>query len=43
VTGDTVNLAARLEQAAEPDEILVGPETHRLVRDAILVEPVEPL
>jgi class 3 adenylate cyclase/tetratricopeptide (TPR) repeat protein len=43
VTGDTVNVAARLEQAAEPDEILVGQETHRLIRDAVLVEPVEPL
>jgi class 3 adenylate cyclase/tetratricopeptide (TPR) repeat protein len=43
VTGDTVNVAARLEQAADPGEILVGAETHRLVRDAVRVEPVEPL
>ena len=26
-TGDAVNVAARLEQAAQPDEILLGPET----------------
>jgi class 3 adenylate cyclase/tetratricopeptide (TPR) repeat protein len=43
VTGDSVNIAARLQQAAGPGEILIGPETHRLVRDAIEVEPVEPL
>jgi class 3 adenylate cyclase len=43
VTGDAVNLAARLEQAAEPGEILIGEETQRLVRDAVRVEPVEPL
>jgi class 3 adenylate cyclase/tetratricopeptide (TPR) repeat protein len=43
VTGDAVNVAARLEQAARPDEILIGEETHRLVRHAIRVEPVEPL
>jgi class 3 adenylate cyclase/predicted ATPase len=43
VTGDTVNVAARLEQAAGPLEILLGPLTHQLVRDAVQVEPVEPL
>jgi class 3 adenylate cyclase/tetratricopeptide (TPR) repeat protein len=42
-TGDTVNVAARLEQTAEPGEILLGDPTYRLVRDAVGVEPVEPL
>ena len=41
VTGDAVNLAARLEQAADAGEVLIGAETQRLVRDAVEVEPVE--
>jgi class 3 adenylate cyclase len=43
VTGDAVNVAARLEQAASPGEILIGDPTYRLVRDAVSVEPVSPL
>ncbi len=42
-TGDAVNVAARLEQAAHPGEILLGESTYRLVRDAVRVEAVEPL
>ena len=42
-TGDAVNIAARLEQAAQPGEILIGDETLRLTRDAAQVEAVEPL
>jgi class 3 adenylate cyclase/tetratricopeptide (TPR) repeat protein len=42
-TGDAVNVAARLEQSAEPGEVLVGQGTYRLARDAVVVEPVEPL
>ena len=43
VTGDTVNVAARLEQAAPHGEVLIGRTTYRLVRDAIDAEPVEAL
>ena len=43
VTGDAVNVAARLEQTAASGEILIGAATRALVRDAIRVEPVEPL
>jgi class 3 adenylate cyclase/tetratricopeptide (TPR) repeat protein len=42
-TGDAVNVAARVEQAAGPGEILVGEPTLALVADAVEVEPVEPL
>jgi len=38
VTGDAVNVAARLEQSAEPDEILLGQPTYRLVHDAVEVD-----
>jgi class 3 adenylate cyclase/tetratricopeptide (TPR) repeat protein len=43
VTGDAVNVAARLERSAAPGEILVAEETYRLARDAVQVEPLEPL
>jgi len=43
VTGDAVNVAARLEQAAEPGEILIGELTRDLVRDAVEVKAAEPL
>ena len=43
VTGDTVNTAARLEQAAGPAEIILGELTHRLTRDQIEVEVIPPL
>jgi class 3 adenylate cyclase/tetratricopeptide (TPR) repeat protein len=41
--GDPINVAARLEQAAAPGEILLGEQTFRLVREAVRVEAIEPL
>src|SRR6478752_2162572 len=42
-TGDAVNVAARLEQAAQPGEVLIGGPTLALVRDTAEVEPIAPL
>jgi predicted ATPase/class 3 adenylate cyclase len=43
VIGDPVNVAARLEQAAPTNGILIGERTYELVRDNVEVEEVEPL
>ena len=42
-TGEAVNLAARLEQAAEPGQLLLGPGAHRLTLGRIEVEDVGPV
>ena len=39
VTGDAVNTAKRLEEAAAPDEILISSVTRQLVRNATELEP----
>jgi class 3 adenylate cyclase/tetratricopeptide (TPR) repeat protein len=43
VTGDAVNVAARLYQAAESGEILLGELTHRLAGDGISADAIEPI
>jgi class 3 adenylate cyclase len=43
VTGEAVNVAARLEQSAEPGDVLLGESTYRLVREAVDVELLPPL
>ncbi len=42
-TGDAVNTAARLEQAASAGEILIGEQTFGLVRDAVAAERAPPV
>jgi class 3 adenylate cyclase/tetratricopeptide (TPR) repeat protein len=42
-TGDAVNVAARLQQAAQPRDALIGAETLALVGTAVDVEAVAPL
>jgi class 3 adenylate cyclase/tetratricopeptide (TPR) repeat protein len=42
-TGDAVNVAARLEQAATPGETLLGESTYRLIREAVNAEPLDAL
>jgi class 3 adenylate cyclase len=41
VTGDPVNVAARLEQSARPGDVLLGEETFALVREAVEAEALE--
>jgi class 3 adenylate cyclase/tetratricopeptide (TPR) repeat protein len=43
VLGDTVNLAARLQQAAEPGEILIGPLTYRLTERSVRCGTMRPI
>jgi class 3 adenylate cyclase/tetratricopeptide (TPR) repeat protein len=42
-TGDAVNVAARLQQAAAPNEALIGEATFELVSRAVEAQAVEPL
>ncbi len=43
VSGDAINVAARLEAAADPGMVFIGEPTYKLVRDAVKVEPVPAL
>jgi predicted ATPase/class 3 adenylate cyclase len=42
-TGEAVTLAARLEQSAEPGQLLIGPGAHRLTLGRIEVDDVGPV
>src|SRR5438067_11103303 len=42
-TGEAVNLAARLEQSAEPGQLVLGPGAHRLTLGRIEVEELGPV
>jgi len=39
-TGEAMNVAARLQQAAEPGEILIGPAAHGMTADRVVAEEV---
>lgn len=43
VTGDAVNTAARLEQAATEGEVVVGPGTYAATRDVVEYEELAPI
>ena len=43
VTGDAVNVAARLQAAGTPGDVLVGGSTYRLIRNAVSSEPLGPV
>jgi adenylate cyclase len=40
VIGDSVNVASRLESSAEPNQILIGEETYRNVKDKFKIQKV---
>src|SRR5918998_1334172 len=42
-TGEAVNLAARLQQNAQPNQILIGPGAHRLTLGRIETEEIGPV
>jgi predicted ATPase/class 3 adenylate cyclase len=42
VTGEAVRVAKRLQEAATPNEILIGEATHKLVRRVVVVESSSP-
>src|SRR6187401_1166625 len=39
-TGEALNVAARLQQSAEPGEVLMGPTAHGLTVGAVVAEPL---
>ena len=43
ITGDAVNVAARLQQVATPDTILVGERTYLATREVFEFRPIAPL
>jgi adenylate cyclase len=39
--GDTVNLAARLEELAEVGQVVIGPATYQAIADVAIAHPLE--
>ena len=42
VSGDTMNVAARLQQSAQPGDVVLSESTYRLVQAAVTAEPLQP-
>ncbi|HEV2344265.1 MAG TPA: adenylate/guanylate cyclase domain-containing protein [Actinocrinis sp.] len=43
VAGDVVNIAARLEQAASSGQTVIGESVHRLTRESVVAEALDPI
>jgi class 3 adenylate cyclase/PAS domain-containing protein len=41
--GDSVNLAKRLQEVADPDQVLISEDTYNLVKDKVEVRQLEPI
>src|SRR5438093_7177653 len=41
--GDTVNLAARLQETAQPGEVVIGPGTRQAIRHQAVLRPLGPV
>jgi class 3 adenylate cyclase len=43
VIGDTTNVAARVQAAANPGQVLLGPSAYQQIRDVAAVKPLGPV
>lgn len=42
VSGDTINLSARLSSIAKADQILIGPDTYKIIKKNFIIESLGP-
>jgi class 3 adenylate cyclase len=43
IIGDSVNIAKRLQEYANPNQILLGASTYELVKDHVVAQELEPI